>query len=64
MVVLHPEMNLIIVEGGTHSMSSYKKLMLQRVKWAGELDATEQYQPHYFHGRHEPLRRSRIGCWW
>ena len=34
MVVIHPEMNLIIVEGGEHSMKAYKKLMLNRIKWA------------------------------
>ncbi|KAI6808237.1 Rft-1-domain-containing protein [Hortaea werneckii] len=34
MVVLHPEMNLIIVEGGSHSINNYKKLLLNRVKWS------------------------------
>nr|POE52000.1 u4/u5/u6 small nuclear ribonucleoprotein prp3 [Quercus suber] len=33
-VVLHPEMNLVIVEGGAHSLATYKKLLLQRVRWA------------------------------
>ncbi|KAK3703085.1 U4/U5/U6 small nuclear ribonucleoprotein prp3 [Vermiconidia calcicola] len=33
LVVLHPTMNLIIVEGGTHSINNYKKLMLNRIKW-------------------------------
>lgn len=33
-VVLHPEMNLIIVEGGAHSMNNFRKLMLNRIKWA------------------------------
>ncbi|KAF2772597.1 PRP3-domain-containing protein [Teratosphaeria nubilosa] len=33
-VILHPEMNLIIVEGGAHSMAAYKKLMLNRIKWS------------------------------
>ncbi|KAF2724048.1 PRP3-domain-containing protein [Polychaeton citri CBS 116435] len=32
-VVLHPTMNLIVVEGGAHSVTAYKKLMLQRIKW-------------------------------
>lgn len=32
-VVLHPEMNLIIVEGGVHGITAYKKLMLNRIKW-------------------------------
>lgn len=33
-VVLHPTMNLVIVEGGAHSMKNYKKLMLNRIKWS------------------------------
>ncbi|GAM86646.1 hypothetical protein ANO11243_046620 [Dothideomycetidae sp. 11243] len=32
-VVLHPKMNLVIVEGGSHSVNAYKKLMLNRIKW-------------------------------
>lgn len=31
--VFHPKMNLVIVEGGIHSVNAYKKLMLNRVKW-------------------------------
>ncbi|EOD44470.1 U4 u6 small nuclear ribonucleo protein [Neofusicoccum parvum] len=31
--ILNPKFNLIIVEGGAHSIKNYKKLMLQRVKW-------------------------------
>jgi len=31
--IFHPKMNLVIVEGGTHSINAYKKLMLNRVKW-------------------------------
>lgn len=34
LVVLHPDMNLIIVEGGVHSITAYKKLMLNRIKWS------------------------------
>ncbi|KAH9827521.1 pre-mRNA processing factor 3 (PRP3) [Teratosphaeria destructans] len=33
-VILHPEMNLIIVEGGVHSITAFKKLMLHRIKWS------------------------------
>lgn len=31
--IFHPKMNLVIVEGGSHSINAYKKLMLNRVKW-------------------------------
>ena len=33
-VILHPELNLIIVEGGVHSITAYRKLMLNRIKWS------------------------------
>ena len=32
--ILHPKMNLVIVEGGEHSIKNYKKLMLNRIKWS------------------------------
>lgn len=32
-VVLHPDMNLVVVEGGVHSVNNYKNLMLKRIKW-------------------------------
>ncbi|KAK7719109.1 U4/U5/U6 small nuclear ribonucleoprotein prp3 [Botryosphaeria dothidea] len=31
--ILNPKLNLIIVEGGAHSIRNYKKLLLQRIKW-------------------------------
>ncbi|EKG21186.1 protein of unknown function DUF1115 [Macrophomina phaseolina MS6] len=31
--VLNPKFNLVIVEGGAHSIKNYKKLMLQRIDW-------------------------------
>jgi len=31
--VMHPRFNLVIVEGGEHSIRFYKKLMLQRIDW-------------------------------
>jgi U4/U6 small nuclear ribonucleoprotein PRP3 len=34
LVVMHPKQNLIIVEGGEHSIKQYKKLMLNRIDWA------------------------------
>lgn len=32
-VVLNPDMNLVVVEGGSHSVEKYKKTLLNRVKW-------------------------------
>lgn len=32
-VVLNPTMNLIVVEGGVHSIRNFKKLMLNRITW-------------------------------
>jgi len=31
--IMHPKQNLIVVEGGAHSIQSYKKLMLNRIDW-------------------------------
>ncbi|KAK2810088.1 hypothetical protein FQN50_003282 [Emmonsiellopsis sp. PD_5] len=31
--VMHPKFNLVIVEGGHHSVNAYKKLMLNRIDW-------------------------------
>lgn len=31
--VMHPRFNLVIVEGGEHSIRFYRKLMLQRIDW-------------------------------
>jgi U4/U6 small nuclear ribonucleoprotein PRP3 len=31
--LFHPQMNLVIVEGGVHAVEKYKKLMLNRIKW-------------------------------
>ncbi|KAI9860808.1 MAG: hypothetical protein M1824_002843 [Vezdaea acicularis] len=33
MVILHPKFNLVIVEGGEHSINFFKKLMLHRIDW-------------------------------
>ncbi|KAI1811087.1 putative U4/U6 small nuclear ribonucleoprotein [Poronia punctata] len=34
LVIMHPKQNLVIVEGGEHSINQYKKLMLNRIDWA------------------------------
>jgi U4/U6 small nuclear ribonucleoprotein PRP3 len=31
--LLHPKFNLVVVEGGRHSINFYKKLMLNRIDW-------------------------------
>ncbi|KAL9610066.1 MAG: hypothetical protein Q9167_005203 [Letrouitia subvulpina] len=31
--VLNPKQNLVVVEGGIHSITAYKKLMTNRIKW-------------------------------
>ncbi|CRG89550.1 hypothetical protein PISL3812_06586 [Talaromyces islandicus] len=31
--VMHPKLNLVIVEGGAHSINAYKKLMINRIDW-------------------------------
>ncbi|KAL2855905.1 pre-mRNA processing factor 3-domain-containing protein [Aspergillus pseudoustus] len=32
--VMHPKFNLVIVEGGAHSINNYRKLMVNRIDWA------------------------------
>ncbi|KAI1007279.1 hypothetical protein K3495_g940 [Podosphaera aphanis] len=31
--IMHPRFNIVIVEGGEHSIRKYRKLMLQRIDW-------------------------------
>jgi U4/U6 small nuclear ribonucleoprotein PRP3 len=31
--IMHPRFNLVVVEGGSHSIRNYDKLMLNRVRW-------------------------------
>jgi U4/U6 small nuclear ribonucleoprotein PRP3 len=31
--VMHPKFNLVIVEGGVHSINNYRKLMVNRIDW-------------------------------
>jgi U4/U6 small nuclear ribonucleoprotein PRP3 len=49
-VVLHPEMNLVIVEGGQHSMEKFKKLMLNRIKWGDNTLPLNNSNPTTFTG--------------
>ncbi|KAI4246632.1 MAG: hypothetical protein LQ352_006358 [Teloschistes flavicans] len=31
--IIHPKFNLVVVEGGSHSIAAYRKLMTQRIDW-------------------------------
>ncbi|KAL8926418.1 MAG: hypothetical protein Q9208_002961 [Pyrenodesmia sp. 3 TL-2023] len=31
--ILHPKLNLVVVEGGSHSIAAYRKLLMQRIDW-------------------------------
>lgn len=46
LVIMHPRQNLIIVEGGEHSIKQYKKLMLNRIDWA-ENNTPRNKDAHY-----------------
>jgi U4/U6 small nuclear ribonucleoprotein PRP3 len=39
--IFHPKMNMVIVEGGHHSIQKYKRLLLNRVKWGDNAMPTE-----------------------
>ena len=44
--IMHPKMNLVIVEGGAHSIRFYKRLMMNRIDWtenAGPSSVREGY---------------------
>lgn len=41
--IMHPKFNLVIVEGGEHSIRAYDKLMLNRIKWQ-EMEAPKSLQ--------------------
>ncbi|KXX73378.1 hypothetical protein MMYC01_209846 [Madurella mycetomatis] len=40
--IMHPKFNLVIVEGGEHSINNYKKLMLRRINWAESMPSREK----------------------
>ncbi|KAK0706638.1 pre-mRNA processing factor 3-domain-containing protein [Lasiosphaeria miniovina] len=40
--IMHPKFNLVIVEGGEHSIANYKKLMLRRIDWTETLPTREK----------------------
>ena len=48
--IMNPRFNLVIVEGGEHSIKQYKKLMLQRIDW------TETSPTRIKEGRTEELQ--------
>ena len=50
MVVLNPFMNLVIVEGGEHSIKAFKKLMLKRIKWTENTAPLDESNPSTFTG--------------
>lgn len=41
--IMHPKMNLVVVEGGEHSIKFYDKLMQNRIKWQ-EMEAPRAVQ--------------------
>ncbi|KAJ5096860.1 hypothetical protein N7456_007581 [Penicillium angulare] len=48
--VVHPRLNLVIVEGGKHSVNNYRKLMINRIDWTenpgpSTSDANRESQP-------------------
>jgi len=58
-VVLHPEMNLIVVEGGAHAIKNYTKLMLNRIKWTeNTLPLSNSSGPSTFTGSNDGTAKS------
>lgn len=40
--IMHPKFNLVVVEGGEHSLNKYKKLMLHRIDWTENAPSREK----------------------
>lgn len=49
--VMHPKLNVVVVEGGFHSIKQYKKVMLNRIDWTENSGPAPQQQE----GNREPL---------
>lgn len=49
-VIMNPSMYLIIVEGGDHSMKTFKKLLLNRIKWTENEPPKTNSNPTTFTG--------------
>lgn len=49
-VILNPGMNLIVVEGGAHSIKAYKKVLLNRIKWTENVAPAGDSNPTTFTG--------------
>ena len=41
LTVQHPKLNVVVVEGGAHSIQAYKKLMTQRIDWTENTHANK-----------------------
>ncbi|KAM0277970.1 hypothetical protein ACHAQH_005424 [Verticillium albo-atrum] len=44
--IMHPRLNLVIAEGGEHSIKKYKQLMLNRIDWTENSPSREKSGPH------------------
>ena len=53
--IMHPRMNLVVVEGGEHSVRNYDKLMSHRIRW-GENEMPRAPQEGKHQGRQERER--------
>lgn len=42
--IINQALNLIVVEGGPKGISAYKKIMLNRIKWADRPDGAEKLE--------------------
>jgi U4/U6 small nuclear ribonucleoprotein PRP3 len=40
--IMHPKFNLVVVEGGEHSIKKYRKLMLNRIDWTENAPSRER----------------------
>ncbi|KAL8689553.1 MAG: hypothetical protein Q9218_004802 [Villophora microphyllina] len=61
--IIHPKFNLVVVEGGSHSIAAYRKLMTQRIDWTENThpnkevrEGNNQQQASWLHAEDEQGR--------
>ena len=65
--ILHPKFNLVIVEGGEHSINFFKKLMLNRIDWTENSapnnvrEGNKEALAHWLHAENEKGELKDLG---
>ncbi|KAL9019371.1 MAG: hypothetical protein Q9185_003357 [Variospora sp. 1 TL-2023] len=60
LTVLHPKLNLVVVEGGAHSVAAYRKLLMQRVDWTENMHSNAAVRE----GNNNNLKKQQAEARW